>query len=36
MRRDEPDIRYLFRPRTVTIKERPKTEEITEGDRIPS
>ena len=36
MRRDEPDIPFLFQPRTVVVKERPKTEEITEGDRIPS
>jgi hypothetical protein len=35
MRRDEPDIPDLFRPRTVAVKERLKTEEIPEGDPTP-
>jgi hypothetical protein len=33
---DEPDIRYLFKPRTVAVKGRWQMEEIEGGDRIAS
>jgi hypothetical protein len=36
MRRDEPDIRYLFKPRSIAVKGRWEMEEIKEGDRVPS
>jgi len=36
MGRDEPDVRYLFKPRSIAVIGRWQMEEIEEGDRIPS
>jgi hypothetical protein len=33
---NEPDIRYLFKPRSTAVMGRWKMEEIEEGDQIPS
>jgi hypothetical protein len=36
MKRDEPDIGYLLKPRSTAVMGRWQMEEIEEGDRIPS
>jgi hypothetical protein len=35
MRTAEPDIRYLFEPRSIVVMGRWKMGEVKEGDRIP-
>ena len=34
MRRDEPDIRYLFKPRSIAVKGRREMDVMKEGNRI--
>ena len=36
MRMDEPDIQYLFKPRSIAVMGRWQMEEIEGGDRIAS
>jgi len=36
MRMAEPDIRSLFKPKSIAVKGRLEIEEIGEGDRVSS